>query len=686
MPATRFRAAVAFVRGPSFALVAAVTALAAGALAYIFPAFRPAAPIVWGMGLVVSGLPVVFGTLAGAWRGRLAADLVATLAIVTAFLLGQPFVGLVVVTMQTGGETLERRARRRASDATRELEESAPRIAHRYTDQQLDDIPVSDIRVDDMLLVRPGELLPCDGVIADGHSHLDTSRLTGEAMPVSVSRGSPVRSGSINLEGALTLRATALARDSEYEQIVELVRTAHEHKAPIQRLADRYAIWFTPATILVAAVAYSLSGDWTRVLAVLVVATPCPLILATPVAIIGGINRAARRGIVVRHGTALEQLGSTDVLVLDKTGTITIGRPAVSGIAPTAAFTSDSVLRLAAAVEQASSHGLARSTVAAARTRGLRLPHVSDAHEIPGRGVTGEVEGKVVTVGARSFVEALHPSTRPGFSALPAEQSGSARAYVAVAAEAAGFIEFADALRMDFAQMSAELRLLDIVRVTLLSGDSAEKTRQMARLAGITDAHGDLLPGDKALLVSNMLAMGDKVLMVGDGTNDAPALASATVGAALATHGGGIAAAAADVVILADDLTRVPEAIRISRDTMRIARQGLAIGLGLSAVGMLFAAAGLLQPIGGALLQEAIDLVVIANALRAAGGKQRSLPSATGFPLRDRVALGNVGKTRLLTYGFPDKKSDTGRQIAAPIPRTLAATHDSAQSTGRAPC
>jgi heavy metal translocating P-type ATPase len=601
----------------SFPLITAVTAIVAGGTVYVLPALRGAEATVWGLGLLVSGLPVVYGTLKGAIRGRFAADLVASLAITTAFVLGEPLVGLIVVVMQTGGEELERIARSRASEATRELEAAAPRIAHRYVGERLDDIPVSEVDIGDVLLVRPGDLVPCDGVVVDGRSHLDTAAITGEPMPVSVSRGARVRSGSANQEGALRVQATALARDSEYETIVELVRTAHEHKAPLQRIADRYAVWFTPATILVAVFAYLISGDSTRVLAVLVVATPCPLILATPVAVIGGINRAARRRIVMRHGGALEHLGQADVLVLDKTGTITVGRPEVSRVVPEARVTEPELLRISAGLEQASSHVLARSTVAAAYARGMQVPRPVDATELAGRGVTGKVEERQVAIGAASFLDALYPGivlSRDG----PDGGSGTARAYVAFDGQPAGFIEYADTLRADLARMRADVDRLGVRRVLLLSGDTDAQTRDVAAAAGLADARGGLTAGDKAAIVQQMVKAGDRVIMVGDGTNDAPALATATVGVALAGHSGGVAAAAADVVILGDDLTLVTEGMRISRRTMRIAKQGIGIGLGLSGAGMILAAAGILPPLGGAIYQEAIDLLVIFNALRAA--------------------------------------------------------------------
>jgi cation transport ATPase len=288
------------------------------------------AQVIWYVGLVVTGSTVVWSTARGALRGHFAADVVATLAILGSALIAQPIVGLVIVIMQTGGEALERYAEGRASDAVRALEAAAPRVAHRVCEGRIDDVSVDDVAANDVLLVRPGELVPCDAVVLDGTAHVDVSMLTGEPLPITASHDTRLMSGSGILDGALTVRALAPARESQYARIVALVRSAQASKAPLQRVADRYAVWFTPMTLAVCAIAFLVSRDWLRVLAVLAVATPCPLILATPVAVIGGINRAARRHIIMRHGTALERLGTATVAVFDKTGTITIGQPRAS--------------------------------------------------------------------------------------------------------------------------------------------------------------------------------------------------------------------------------------------------------------------------------------------------------------------------------------------------------------------
>ena len=614
----------------------ALAFLALGALVRV-TAGPANADVVWMIGVVVTGAPVVWGTLRRFASGHFATDVVATLAVTTSVILLHPLAGLVIVLMQTGGEALERYAEGRASAAVRALEEEAPRIAHRFPigrapviGGETDEIGVSAIAVGDHLLVRPGEMVPCDGVVVGGSSHVDTSRLTGEPTPVRAGVGAALSSGSLNLDGALVVRAAATAGASQYARIVELVRSAQSTKAPLQRLADRYAAWFTPITLLACAVTYVASGDVERVLAVLVVATPCPLILATPIAIIGGVNRAARRLIVVKHGGAFEQLADVTAVVFDKTGTLTVGMPMVSGVMPVAGFAHADVLRLAASVERASGHPLARSVVDAAVRRGLELQPATEVRESPGRGVSGVVGGWRVCVGARGFVEEWVAASRSPFAEVP--EAEGLRAHVAIDGRFAGVIEFADELRPGLPQMFAALREAGVRRCMLLSGDSVAHTSAIAMRVGVTEARGGLLPSDKLDVVAGLERAGERVLMVGDGTNDAPALSAATVGIALAGHGGGITAEAADVVILNDDLARVVEAIRISRRTVRIARQSIWTGLGLSVAAMFVAAAGYIPPPIGALLQEAIDVAVILNALRTSRPSRATPPSAEALP------------------------------------------------------
>ena len=582
----------------------------------------PWAATVWLIGLVVTGAPIVWRTLVEARRGHWATDLVSVLAIVGAVLLREPLAGLVIVLMRSGGEALEQYAAGRASAALRELEAAAPRVAHRLVGADLtivDDVPAGEIQIGDPLLVRPGELVPCDGIVRDGTSLVDVARLTGEPVPVAAAPGTALMSGSVNGDGVLTIAATARAEDSQYAKIVELVRTAQSTKAPLVRLADRYARWFTPATLLVCLLTFLATHDTTRVLAVLVVATPCPLILAAPIAVIGGISRAARRQIIVRHGGALEALSDVDVAVFDKTGTLTIGKPLVRSVLTTGGLNEDALLRLAAAVEQGSSHLLARTLVDAALATGATLP-IARAHvESPGRGVTAEVESHEISVGSRAFI-LERARVKPDVLARLEHSEIGLRAYVAIDGCLAGVVEYSDRTRPGLRELLARLAASGVDRAILLSGDHTPNVRAVAEEIGITDARGDLLPEGKVSVVQQLVREGCHVLMVGDGTNDAPALSAAHVGVALASHGGGISAEAADVVVLADDLSRVADAVDIGHRTLSVARQSIWLGLGLSIVAMIAASFGAIVPTVGALLQEAIDIASIVNALRASRG------------------------------------------------------------------
>jgi len=593
---------------------AALLALLAGLMLHLAGAESLASAVVIS-GLVLTGAPVAWHTIRRVIAGQWASDLIALLAIVTALLLDQPVAGLVIVLMQSGGEALERYAAGRASDAIRALEAAAPRVAHRIEHDTVRDLAADDIAAGDLLLVRPGELLPCDAVVESGRSHVDASRLTGEPVPVSAKSGTRLLSGSANGEGTLTVRALATASESQYAHIVALVRSAQASKAPLQRLADRYASWFTPLTLAVCAVVYLLTGDALRVLAVLVVATPCPLILATPIAIIGGINHAARRQIIVRAGEVLERLERVDVAVFDKTGTLTIGRPSVSAVRSCDGVPAIEVLRLAGGLEQASGHLLARTLVERASSELGTLPMPAHVVESAGRGVTGVVDRHQVTVGAPSFVR--EHCALDGDIGSSGADGAALVAYVAIDGRLAGTVEYADRVRPEAAEALAELRSLGLQRTMLLSGDRPSNARGAAAAAGIHEVVADLLPEGKVEIVRRLVTAGDAVLMVGDGTNDAPALAAATVGVALAGHGGGVTAEAAGVVVLADDLRRVPEAIRIARRAMRVARQSIWLGLTLSGIAMALAAVGIIPPVTGAVLQEVIDVASILNALRA---------------------------------------------------------------------
>jgi heavy metal translocating P-type ATPase len=561
--------------------------------------------------LVLGGLPLVVETLAGALRGRFAADLVAALAIVGALLLGQYFAGAVIVLMQAGGEALEAYAMARASQSIEALLARAPTVAHRLRDGRLEDVPAQAVVPGEVIVVKPGDLVPVDGDVVAGRSRVDESALTGEPMPVPAAPGTQLMSGSLNLEGALELRALRPASESQYQQIVRLVEQARHERPPIQRLADRWAVWFTPLALAMCGVAWLATGTSASVLAVLVVATPCPLILATPVAVVAAIGRAARRGIVVRRGAAIEQVGRARVVVFDKTGTLTLGEPTVERVEATDGVTSaDEVLRLTAALEQRSSHHLGRAVMRAGLRRFGQLPQPSEFREAPGAGVEGRVEGRHVEVGSIGYLDCFDGTSRH-------DDPPSTTAHVSLDGRHAGIIWFADRLRPEVPALMRRLAAMGIADTVMLTGDRHSSAQPIARQAGIRYVRADLLPADKVAALGELRRRYGEVVMVGDGINDAPALAAATVGIAMGAHAPAAASEAADVVLLVDDVARVADAIGISRRTRRIVLQSIGVGLGVSAALMVVAAAGHITPAAGAVLQEALDAAVILNALRA---------------------------------------------------------------------
>jgi heavy metal translocating P-type ATPase len=559
--------------------------------------------------LAAGGGPLVAQTLLGILRGRFAADIVAMLAIVTALLLGQYFAGVVIVLMQSGGEALERYAMGRASQSLEALLARAPKVGRRIRGEQIEEVPVDRIEIDDLLLVRPGDLIPVDGEVTDGVSAVDQSALTGEPLPTRAVPGTALMSGSVNLDGAIRLRALRPAEQSQYRQIVRLVERARLEKPPIQRLADRFAVWFTPVTLVMCGVAWLITGSPTSVLAVLVVATPCPLILATPVAVIAGISRAADLGIIVKTGAAIEQLGRARAVVFDKTGTLTLGHPTVERILTEDGTSADEVLRLAGAVEQLSSHHLGKAVGDAGRRRLGSLPAAMAFRETPGAGVAGDVEGRDVAVGSASFLA--------GRGVLvPASPADRTAAFVSVDGRLAGTIEFADRLRHQVPSLMQRLAVLGVTETVMLTGDREASAEAIAAQAGIRTVRANLLPADKVAAVTDLKRRLGTVVMVGDGINDAPALAAATVGIAMGAHGTAISAEAADVVLLVDDISRVGDAMVISRRMRHIALQSIGVGLGVSFVLMVIASFGAITPAAGAVMQEALDAAVILNALR----------------------------------------------------------------------
>lgn len=545
-------------------------------------------------------------------EGRFGVDILAVVAIVATVVVGEVIAALIVILMMSGGGALEDYANRRARKELDALLQRDPRFAHRLVGDEVEDVPVEAVRVGDEVLVRPSEVVPVDAVMLSGVGSMDQSPITGESLPVEKRGGDQVLSGSINGPEAVRVRATALAADSQYQQIVALVSEAARSRARVVRLADRYAVPFTIFSLLLGASAWLLSGQPVRFAEVLVLATPCPLLIAAPVAFIGGMSRAARQGIVVRNGGVLERLSRARTVVFDKTGTLTSGRPELREIRARSGFSDAQLLASAASAEQYSSHVLAASLVQAARARSLLLTAASSAEEHATDGVLATVNGQTVAVGKLRFVQKFAAG-----AALEPTDSGELAVYVAIDGRYAGALIERDAPRANATLILKRLRDLRIDRVELLTGDATATAADVAAELGIEHFRAECRPADKVAYVAALDAR--PVIMVGDGVNDAPVLASADVGIAMGAKGATAASESADVVLLADDIAGVPKAVQIGRDTVRIALQSIWAGILASVVLMVVAAFGAIPATSGALLQEVVDLVTILAALRAIG-------------------------------------------------------------------
>jgi heavy metal translocating P-type ATPase len=549
-------------------------------------------------------------------RGDVGLDIVAALSMSAALGFGEPLAGNVVALMYAGGQLLETFA---AGRARQEMTALLGRVAHtamRYAGSSLEEVPIDAIQPGDRLLIRHGEVLPVDGTIAGSRAELDMSALTGESLPVHLLPGAEALSGATLTGDPVTLVASRPAAESTYAGIVRLVEAAQSSKAPMARLADRYAMWFLALTVLLAGAAWLLSQDPLRALAVLVVATPCPLILAVPVAIISGLSRTARMGVLVKHGGMLEALARVDTAILDKTGTLTAGLPSVTTIRPVPGVTEDDVLYRAASLDQASGHSVATALVQAAAARALPLSNPAGAVEQAGEGLLGQVDGRLTVVGGLDYVTAQ--LTQGSFAQLAAGLPLAAMTVaVAVDGHPFGLILLQDGIRPDAVASLAALRAAGVRRIVLASGDRADIARAIGAELGVDAALGDLRPADKLALLTREKSAAGLVMMVGDGVNDAPALAAADIGVAMGARGAAASSEAAGVVLLVDALAPLAKAIVIARRTRTIALQSVFVGLGLSLAAMLAAALGYLPPVQGALLQEAIDVAVILNALRA---------------------------------------------------------------------
>ncbi|MFJ1791967.1 heavy metal translocating P-type ATPase [Kitasatospora griseola] len=568
----------------------------------------------WIVATAAAIAPALMWVVQALRRGRAGVDLIAVLALAGTLATGEYLAGALIALMLTSGRWLDAAAERRATRDLRALLRHAPRTARRRTGDTTETVPLADVRIGDRLVVGPGETVPVDGRITGHRAVLDESVLTGESAQVTREIGDPARSGAVNAGSAFELRATATEERSTYAEIVRLTQQAGAERAPVIRLADRYAAWFLPIALAAAGLAWLLTGDAIRAVAVLVVATPCPLLLAAPVAIVSGISRAARKGVVVRDGAALETLGRARTVCLDKTGTLTSGRPRAFDIATAPGHTPAEVLALAAAVDQYSPHVLAEAITAAAAERGLTLPPVHDVTEQPGRGAVATLaDGATATVGQRDTAD-LPAWARAADNR--AALDGAAVAWVAVDDRPVGAVLLRDPVRHDAPRTVRRLREAGVTRLLMITGDRPEPAREIAAVVGLDDVRAQQTPADKVAAVRAERERAVTV-MVGDGVNDAPALAAADVGVAMGARGASASSEAADIVLTTDRVDRLADAAQIATRSRRIAVQSALGGMLLSAAAMVLAAFGLLPPAAGALLQQLIDVAVILNALRA---------------------------------------------------------------------
>jgi heavy metal translocating P-type ATPase len=572
-----------------------------------------AAHVAWAATTALLLVPLTWSVIRTLLRGDVGVDAIALLSMAGALAVGEYFAGAVVAVMLAGGNALEAFAQNRAGRELSTLVSKIPTTANVRRDDEIVIVGVDEVEVGDRMVIKAGDTVPADGSLVSPDAVMDTASLTGEPLPAHLIAGDDVPSGFVNAGAAVEITTTRPAVESTYAALVRLVRAAQGSQAPFVRMADRYAVWFLAFTLALAGLAWAASADPVRAVAVLVVATPCPLILAAPVALVSGVSRAARSGVIVKGAAVIEQLGAVRTVMFDKTGTLTGGTPVVMEI-DGAGSDDTNLLRLAASLDQASAHVVAQALVCEARERGLQLDFPTELDEVPGQGISGRVNGVAVAVGSYSFLSARGISSLPPHATIP----GSAVVLVAINGAYAGHISVSDRLRSDARRLVQRLREEGVEKVLLVTGDQRPVANAIAAASGIDDVFSEMTAEGKLGLVKSFRDDPKRrsVVMVGDGVNDAPALALADVGIAI----GRTATAAsetADAVIVVDRIERVADAIAIGRRSMRIARQSVVVGLALSSVAMLFAAAGLLPPVAGALLQEVIDFAVIANALRA---------------------------------------------------------------------
>jgi heavy metal translocating P-type ATPase len=572
----------------------------------------------WLLGVlaVVVLLPLLYGMVQDIRDGTYGVDILAATAIGTAVIMQEYWTAAVIILMLTGGEALEQYAGHRAKTELEALLHRAPQKAHVLRGRKEVDIKASEVTKGDKLIIRPGELVPVDAIILEGSADFDEASLTGESLPQAKNVGDEILSGSVNIDGAITVRALRLAAESQYEQIVKLVKDATNSRAPFVRLADHYAIPFTIIAFAIGIGAWVISGDSLRFLQVLVVATPCPLILAAPIAIISGMSRAAKHGIIIKNGGALEKLAQAKTVAFDKTGTLTRGELVVDSVKTFNKFSAKDILSLAAALEQNSNHIVAQAVVTKAKTSKISMPKAKHVKEFAGLGLAAHVSGKDVLIGREQFMKDQSIIFPKSFTPNIAKQTA---AFVAVNGQLAGLITFTDEIRPESKSTIARLKQAGVKHILMVTGDNKKTAQAVGKVLGINDVASGALPADKLHLLTNLPKNQHPTVFVGDGINDAPVLTAADVGIALGAKGATAAAESADIVIMLDDVERVAVSREVAKRTFFIAKQSILVGISLSIILMFVFATGIFKPIYGALAQEVIDIIVIFNALRAHG-------------------------------------------------------------------
>lgn len=623
-------------RSPDFALLLLVAASLVGGALFYWSGSVPFAHLVWLAGALPIVVALAVSIVQSMLRREGAVDILALLAIGFSLLLGEYLTAIVIALMVASGRALEHYAQERARREMTALLSQVPRQATRFEAGQWHPVDLESVQVADRLLVRSGEIVPVDGSLT-GHAELNESTLTGESLVQRRAPGEAVRSGVLNAGAPFEMVVSATARDSTLAGIVRMVRSAQKERSPATRLADRYALFFVLAALAVAGGSWLVTGDAMRGLAVLVVATPCPLILAVPVAIVSGMSRCARRGVLVKGGGALERLALAEILFFDKTGTLTGGEARVVAIESAPGCDRGDLLRLAASLAQASSHVISEAVTTAARERDLALSVPSGVKEEPGAGVNGIVDGRVVTIGSFAYVSSLAVAA-PWSSAFLQRvgYEGTSAVFVAVDGVMTGAIQMADRIRLETPRALRLLRREGIRRLVMLTGDRADVAETVGAILGVTEVRSGQTPADKLAAIQGARSDGT-VIMVGDGVNDAPALAAADVGVAMGARGAAASAEAADIVLLVDRLDRLVEALRVARGSRHIAVQSVIAGIALSLAAMMVAAFGYLPPLLGAILQELIDVAVIVNALRALRIRSTATPGSLAYGDAERL-------------------------------------------------